>query len=115
MGYRRFWHGTGRDRLHCSGFEFDYTGVIFGNDLAYDPDQQVWISRPENLHDSHVKCKNAKLTQHLKNLYRVLLSRAHRGVYAYFMDRSTEHILGIRFQNPEIGRPFFLAASVVGG
>lgn len=74
----------------AQGFEFDYIGVIFGNDLAYDTDRKVWISRPENSDDSQVKRKNANLTQHLKNVYRVLMSRAHRGVYVHFMDKSTE-------------------------
>jgi hypothetical protein len=74
----------------AQGFEFDYIGVIFGNDLVYDPLRNVWISRPENSHDSQVKRKNANLTRHLKNVYRVLMSRAHRGVYVYFMDQTTE-------------------------
>jgi len=74
----------------AQGFEFDYIGVIFGNDLAYDPNRHIWISRPENSYDTQVKRKNANLTQHLKNVYRVLMSRAHRGVYVYFMDKTTE-------------------------
>lgn len=74
----------------AQGFEFDYIGVIFGNDLAYDPNKKEWISKPENSHDLMVKRNNKKLTTHLKNVYRVLLSRAHKGVYVYFMDKNTE-------------------------
>jgi len=74
----------------AQGFEFDYIGVIFGNDLVYDPNKKDWVAKPENSHDSMVKRNNNKLAEHLKNVYRVLLSRAHNGVYVYFMDKNTE-------------------------
>lgn len=71
------------------GFEFDYIGVIFGNDLVYRKDQG-WISQPGFSYDSMVTRNNVDLTKHLKNVYRVLMSRAHKGVYVYFMDKETE-------------------------
>ncbi len=74
----------------AQGFEFDYIGVIFGNDLFYDEKKKDWIAKPENSHDSMVKRNNVDLVRHLKNVYRVLLSRAHKGVYLYFMDKETE-------------------------
>jgi len=74
----------------AQGFEFDYIGVIFGNDLVYDTKSNAWDAVPENSHDSQVKRKNPDLTRHLLNTYRVLLSRAHKGVYIYFMDKETE-------------------------
>ena len=74
----------------AQGFEFDYIGVIFGNDLIYDWDKQKWRSVPENSHDTQVKRKNPELARHLRHVYRVLMSRAHRGVYVYFMDKETE-------------------------
>jgi uncharacterized protein len=75
----------------AQGFEFDYIGVIFGNDLIYDGDKQQWRSVPQNSHDSQVKRNNPGLARHLQNVYRVLMSRAHRGVYVCFMDKETEH------------------------
>ena len=37
---------NGIDQIGCvytaQGFEFDYAGVIFGNDLVYDFDEQKW-------------------------------------------------------------------------
>ena len=74
----------------AQGFEFDYIGVIFGPDLVYDMESQAWKSVPEKSNDTQVKRKNPNLTQHLKNVYRVLMSRAHRGVYVHFMDGGTE-------------------------
>ena len=74
----------------AQGFEFDYIGVIFGNDLVYDPAKQQWQSVARNSHDTQVKRNNLDLHRRLQNVYRVLMSRAHRGVYVYFMDPETE-------------------------
>jgi len=73
----------------AQGFEFDYIGVIFGRDLYYDPDEKSWKAAPEHSHDTQVKRANPRLIEHLKSVYRVLLSRAHKGVYVYFMDKET--------------------------
>ena len=74
----------------AQGFEFDYIGILFGEDLIYDKNKNEWVGKPENSYDSMAKRKNEKFTQHLKNVYRVLMSRAHRGVYVYFLDKDTE-------------------------
>jgi len=74
----------------AQGMEFDYIGVIFGNDLVYDWTSNQWRAVPENSFDSQIKRNNPELLNHLKNVYRVLLSRAHKGVYIYFIDKETE-------------------------
>jgi DUF2075 family protein len=74
----------------AQGFEYDYIGVIFGNDLVWDVSRQTWKSVPERSHDTAAKRNNPQLTRHLKNVYRVLMSRAHKGVYVHFMDKDTE-------------------------
>ncbi len=74
----------------AQGFEFDYIGVIFGNDLVYDFKDNSWKAIPQNSFDTQVKRNNPDLVNHLKNVYRVLLSRAHKGVYVYFIDKDTE-------------------------
>lgn len=74
----------------AQGFEFDYIGVIFGNDLIYDNENKQWRAVPQNSHDTQVKRNNPDLARHLQNVYRVLMSRAHRGVYVHFMDKETE-------------------------
>jgi len=74
----------------AQGMEFDYIGVIFGNDLVYDWTSNKWRAVPENSFDSQIKRNNPELLNHLKNVYRVLLSRAHKGVYIYFVDKETE-------------------------
>lgn len=72
------------------GMEFDYIAVIFGNDLVYDLENATWKAMPNNSFDIQVKRNNPDLLRHLKNVYRVLMSRAHKGVYMYFMDKDTE-------------------------
>jgi len=72
------------------GFEFDYIGVIFANDLTYNPAKEVWESHLGNSYDNMAKRGNKRFTEHLKNVYRVLMSRAHKGCYVYFMDKATE-------------------------
>lgn len=74
----------------AQGFEFDYIAVIIGNDLIYDPEENRWKAVSEKSFDNQVKRNNPILVNHLKNVYRVLLSRAHKGVYVYFMDKNTE-------------------------
>ncbi len=74
----------------AQGFEFDYIAVIFGSDLLFDLEENRWKAIPEKSHDTQVKRNNPNLTNHLKSVYRVLLSRAHKGVYVYFMDKNTE-------------------------
>jgi hypothetical protein len=73
----------------AQGFEFDYIAVIFGNDLVYDQELKTWKAVPEKSNDTQVKRSNPKLTEHLTSVYRVLMSRAHKGVYVYFMDPGT--------------------------
>lgn len=74
----------------AQGFEFDYIGIIFGKDLVYEQNKKEWVSQPKYSYDTMVTRNNAELTKHLKQVYRVLISRAHKGVYVYFMDKDTE-------------------------
>ena len=74
----------------AQGFEFDYIGIIFGNDLVWNKSKQAWESVPDKSFDTQVTRNNKDLVNHLKNVYRVLLSRAHKGVFVYFMDKDTK-------------------------
>ncbi len=82
----------------AQGFEFDYIGIIFGDDLIYDNKIKGWVAKPENSYDTQVKRNNSDLLKHLKNVYRVLFSRAHKGVFVYFMDKETENYFRTNLQ-----------------
>jgi DUF2075 family protein len=90
----------GIDQVGCvytaQGFEFDYVGVIFGNDLRYDFDRGAWVGHPECSQDNKVKRSGSRFLELVKNTYRVLLSRGIKGCYVYFMDRDTERFVRTR-------------------
>jgi uncharacterized protein len=91
-----FWASEpgGIDQVGCiytaQGFEFDYAGVIFGNDLVYRP-REGWIGRKEFSYDGGLKrgTSDEDFTRLVKNTYRVLLSRGLKGCYVYFTDEKT--------------------------
>lgn len=84
----------GIDQVGCiytaQGFEFDYVGVIFGDDLVYRP-RQGWVGRAEFSKDGGLKRGTSpeRFTELVKNTYRVLLSRGLQGCYVYFTDDQT--------------------------
>jgi len=80
----------------AQGFEFDYIGVIFGEDLVYDFDKQQWVGHPENSSDSVVKRSRSGFVDLVKNTYRVLLSRGMKGCYIYFINKDTERFFKSR-------------------
>ena len=83
---------TGFGQIGCvytaQGFEFDYVGVIFGDDLVYRHGQG-WTGIKEHSEDVTVKRAKDKYLDLVKNTYRVLLTRGMKGCYVYFMDRET--------------------------
>lgn len=80
------------------GFEFNYVGVIFGKDLMYNFETNKWEAHPENSYDTVAKRDKEKFIDLAKNAYRVLLSRAMRGCYVYFVDKETEKFIKSRIQ-----------------
>jgi hypothetical protein len=79
------------------GFEFDYVGVIIGDDLVYEPLSDAWIGKRENSKDPQLKRATiADFTDYAKNIYRVLLTRGMQGCYVYFLDRNTREFFQSR-------------------
>ena len=83
----------------AQGFEFDYVGVIFGNDLTYNLDEQRWEGHPENSQDPVIKRSKDGFTRLTQNTYRVLLSRGMKGCYVYFIDKDTKRFVKSRIQH----------------
>jgi len=74
------------------GFEFDYIGVIWGNDLIWRSNK--WIAQSEKSYDTEMKSINPdKALQLLKNAYRVLCSRGLKGCSFYIIDEETRKYL----------------------
>lgn len=86
----------------AQGFEFDYVGIIFGEDLIYDFDKQQWTGQINKSADSVVKRSKSGFVDLVKNTYRVLLSRGMKGCYVYFIDKDTERFFKSRMEHPFI-------------
>lgn len=99
--------------VHTSqGLEFDYVGVIIGNDLRYNPlTSEVYASR-EDYYDSSgkkgLKDNPAELTRLIKNIYKVLLSRGMKGCFVYCRDKNLQdHLRGrLNGMKREVAYPF---------
>ena len=71
------------------GYDLNYTGVIFGKEISYDPVIEQIIIKPENYYDS--KGKNgikepAVLMAYIINIYKTLMYRGIKGTYVYVCD-----------------------------
>ncbi len=93
---------NGINQIGCvytaQGFEFDYVGVIFGEDLIFSFDINDWIGLRDNSADNVVKRSKDQFRELVKNTYRVLLSRGMKGCYVYFMDKNTANFFKSRIE-----------------
>lgn len=73
------------------GFEFDYVGVIFGEDLVWEGTEwAVDLDKSEDrTFKTNVKDDPRDALEKLRSVYRVLLTRGMRGTYVCFLDRKS--------------------------
>ena len=84
------------DQIGCvhtsQGLEFDYVGVIIGNDMKYNPESMEIYGVYENYYDSSgkkgLKNKKNRLTEYIKNIYRILMTRGMKGCYVCCTDKN---------------------------
>ena len=82
----------------CQGLEFDYVGVIIGDDLRYENDQIVTDYTKRAKTNQSLKGINrmnpitAKRVADslIKNTYRTLMTRGMKGCYVYCTDKKLE-------------------------
>lgn len=89
----------------AQGFEFDYVGVIWGEDLRFDPASQEWVADPAHSHDAIVRRSRAGFREFIKNTYRVLLSRGMKGCHIYCVDPETAKFLLSRTEGVALDSP----------
>ena len=82
----------------AQGFEFDYVGVIIGNDLRYDPHSDSLTGDITASKDPMLKRDVQTFDIHVKNIYRTLLTRGMKGCYVYFTDKGTEDFFRKRME-----------------
>jgi len=73
----------------AQGFEFDYVGVIWGDDVVWDPSLPGWRGNPKKSEDSVVRRAGTRFRDLALRTYRVLLSRGIKGCYVSFTDPGT--------------------------
>ena len=74
----------------AQGFEFEYIGVIIGDDLCFDSSSGRLAADINATKDPTLKKSRDNFENHVKNIYRTLLSRGIQGCYVYFTNKDTE-------------------------
>ena len=74
----------------AQGFEFDYIGVIVGEDLKYDKINDCLVGDISKTKDPTLKKGKENFDEYVKNIYRVLISRGMKGCYVYFIDKEVQ-------------------------
>jgi DUF2075 family protein len=82
----------------AQGFEFEYVGVIIGNDLIYNPLINKLNTDISATQDPTLKRGKETFDLHVRNIYRTLLSRGMIGCYVYFVDKETENYFKSRIE-----------------
>ena len=78
--------------IHTSqGLEFDYVGVIVGDDLNFDNETNTFSTDHKKYKDvtgkKGMQDKPAELNKLVRNIYKVLMTRGMNGCYVYFTDK----------------------------
>jgi uncharacterized protein len=71
------------------GYDLNYVGVIFGEEISYDDMKDQVIIKDENYYDSNGKqsIKNPnELKEYIVNIYKTILLRGIKGAYVYACD-----------------------------
>ena len=80
----------------AQGFEFDYFGVILGNDLVWR-DGVGWVASRDASHDPAIRRRKLAQTELLaliQQTYRVLMTRGMKGTFLFSTDWETQQMLG---------------------
>ncbi len=96
------WNGTNLDWINSQGaveevgcihttqgYDLNYAGIIFGHEIAYDPEKKEIIIHADNYFDRNGKTSikdPAELKQFILNIYRTILLRGIKGTYIYVCD-----------------------------
>lgn len=93
-----------KEQIGCvhtaQGLEFDYIGVIIGNDMKYNPETKAIEAHYEEYYDSTgkkgLRDHPEELTKLIKNIYKVLMSRGIKGCYVFCCDEELREYMKSR-------------------
>ncbi len=90
---------SGIDQVGCihtsQGLEFDYVGVIIGDDLAYNDETSTFYTDYAKYYDKvgkkGLKDDPKELNRLVRNIYKVLMTRGIKGCYLYCTDPTLQY------------------------
>jgi uncharacterized protein len=93
----------------CQGLEFDYVGVIIGDDLRYEAGQVITDYTKRAKTDQSLKGIKKMLKENpeeakaaadkiIRNTYRTLMTRGQKGCYVFCTDKNLERYLKFRLK-----------------
>jgi DUF2075 family protein/SOS-response transcriptional repressor LexA/predicted GIY-YIG superfamily endonuclease len=84
-----------RDEVGCihttQGYDLNYTGIIFGNEITYDTENNQIVILKENYYDVNGKqsiVDPEDLKDFILNIYKTIMLRGIRGTYVYVCDEN---------------------------
>lgn len=100
---------SGVEQVGCihtaQGLEFDYVGVIIGNDLRLDPETMKyyvdWSSYKDSAGKKSLKDEPERLSELVRNIYKVLMSRGMKGCYVYIVDSNVREYFRSRLETTD--------------
>lgn len=101
---------SGVEQVGCihtaQGLEFDYVGVIIGKDLRFDPESMEyyvdWSSYKDSAGKKGLREEPEKLSELVRSIYKVLMSRGMKGCYVHIVDKEVEKYFRSRLEDPSI-------------
>ena len=83
----------------AQGFEFDYVGVIIGEDLKLSEDGKKIETDISKTKDPTLMRGRQNFDNYVRNIYRVLMSRGMKGCYVYFCDQRLKKYFEQKLKN----------------
>ncbi len=72
------------------GYDLNYAGIIFGNEIGYDKTEKEIVVRKENYFDKNGKnsiSNHLELKSFILNIYKTIMLRGIKGTYIYVCDK----------------------------
>ena len=109
------------DEVGCihttQGYDLNYTGVIFGNEIIYDKDKDEIVILKENYFDSSGKntIRDPEiLKEYIINIYKTIMLRGIKGTYVYVCDKNLREYFAKHISNYKIEKSIsYIPASKV--
>jgi uncharacterized protein len=97
------------------GYDLNYSGIIFGNEITYDKQTNEIVILKENYYDKAGKASisdPAELKDFIINIYKTIMLRGIKGTYVYACDKNLREYLSKHIENYQTEVPKAIINSV---